>query len=79
MDEVYNPESSDLVILARGLGLRRIVCSLLKQYATQDKLVILVGANNAEEDVAIGSQLSTMGVRNPGLRIVGYEMDKKER
>lgn len=78
-DEMRDPESSDLLLLGRGLGMRRIVCSILKQYASPNKLVILVGANNAEEDMSIGSQLSTMGIRNPGLRIVGHEMDKKER
>ncbi|KAF8310984.1 hypothetical protein DL93DRAFT_2061523 [Clavulina sp. PMI_390] len=79
VQEIQDPSTSDLVLLARGLGLRRIVCSLLQRYAVEDKLVILVGANNSEEDVAIGSQLSTMGVRNPGLRIIDYEMDKKDR
>lgn len=79
VDEIRDPASSDLLLLGRGLGMRRIVCTLLKQYASPDKLVILVGANSAEEDVSIGSQLSTMGIRNPGLRIVGHEMDKRER
>lgn len=74
-----DPASSDLLILARGLGLRRIVCSLLKLYLSSGKLVVLVGASNLEEDQSIGSQLSTMGVRNPGLRVVGHEMDKKVR
>lgn len=74
-----DPTSSDLLILARGLGLRKIVCSLLKLYLALGKLVVLLGASNLEEDQSIGSQLSTMGVRNPGLRIVGYEMDKKAR
>jgi len=74
-----DPTSSDLLILARGLGLRKIVCALLKLFFPLGKLVILVGASNSEEDQSIGSQLSTMGVRNPGLRIVGHETDRKGR
>lgn len=76
--ETHDPSTSDLLILARGLGLRKIVCSLLKIYSGPQNLVLLVGAN-PDEDASIASHLSTMGVRNPGLRIVGYEMQKKER
>src|SRR5260370_5238615 len=79
VSEIHDPATSDLLIIARGLGLRRIICSLLKIYYSPESLIILVGAMSPDEDSAIASELSTMGVRNPGLRIVDYEMQRKER
>lgn len=79
LTEINDPSTSDLLVIARGLGLRRIVCSLLQIYDSPGSLVILVGANTPDEDSSIASELSTMGVRNPGLRILGYEMQRKER
>lgn len=80
IEQLYDPSSSDLLLLARGLGLRRILCGLLKLYYTPEKLVILVGADSNEDEASgIGSELSTIGVRNPGLRLVDYEMLKKDR
>jgi DNA excision repair protein ERCC-4 len=80
IEQVYDPSSSDLLVLARGLGLRKVICALLKLYTTPEKLVIIVGASAGDsEDSAIGSELSTIGVRNPGLRLVDYEMTKKDR
>jgi DNA excision repair protein ERCC-4 len=76
---INDPASSDLLILGRGLGLRKIVCSLLQIYSGPENLILLVGAKSPDEDTGIASQLSTMGVRNPGLRIVGHEMPPKER
>ncbi|KAF9512918.1 hypothetical protein BS47DRAFT_1461767 [Hydnum rufescens UP504] len=76
---INDPASSDLLILGRGLGLRKIVCSLLQIYSGPENLVLLVGAKSPDEDTGIASQLSTMGVRNPGLRVVGHEMPPKER
>ena len=58
--------TSDLVILARGLGLR-IIGTLLKIY---DSLQNLVNAT-PEEESAIGEELGIMGRRNSGLRVVG--------
>lgn len=78
-ESICDPGSSDLLVLARGLGLRKIICTLLKRYASPKKLVVLVGANEVDEDVGIGSQLSTMGVRNPGLQILNHETDSKYR
>ncbi|KAG8927958.1 hypothetical protein FRC01_006670 [Tulasnella sp. 417] len=76
--EVHDPKTSDLVIIGRGLGLQKIVCTLLQIYDGPQNLVLLINASG-EEEKSIGSQLGTMGVRNPGLRIVDYEMSKKDR
>ena len=37
------------------------------------------GATAEEEEAAIGEELGVMGCRNPGLRIVGFETNKKDR
>ncbi|KAK0520107.1 DNA repair protein RAD16, partial [Tilletia horrida] len=68
-------EASDnaLVILARGLGLRRIV---LKIYDGPHNLVIMVNAQ-PEEEAALAEELTTLGVKRPGLRSVSHEMNAK--
>ncbi|KAI0742082.1 hypothetical protein C8Q80DRAFT_1110846 [Daedaleopsis nitida] len=78
LDKIHDPASSELVLLARGLGLRRIVCKLLQIYDSPHNLVILVHAT-PEEEAAIGEELGMMGCRNPGLRIVGFETGRKDR
>lgn len=78
LEAVHDPSTSDLLILARGLGLRRIVCTLMSIYDSPQSLVLLVNASQ-EEEAAIGEELGIMGCRRPGLRIVGYEMARKER
>ncbi|QRV78347.1 DNA excision repair protein ERCC-4 [Ceratobasidium sp. AG-Ba] len=78
LSECLDPSSSDLVILARGLGLRKLVCSLLKIYDNAKSLVLLINCD-ADEDTAIGEQLGVMGARHPGLRILDYEMGSKDR
>ncbi|KAF9269268.1 hypothetical protein L218DRAFT_917010 [Marasmius fiardii PR-910] len=72
LSEIHDPATSDLLVLARGLGLRRIVCTLLKIYDSPENLVLLVNATQ-EEETEIGEELGLMGCRKPGLRIVGYE------
>ncbi|KAI5116627.1 hypothetical protein M0805_009613 [Coniferiporia weirii] len=78
LENVHDPSTSDLIILARGLGLRRVVCTLLQIYDGPQNLVLLVNAS-PEEEASIGEQLGVMGCRKPGLRVVGYEMGRKER
>jgi DNA excision repair protein ERCC-4 len=78
LDKIHDPSSSEFVLLARGLGLRRIVCKLLQIYDSPQNLVILVNASS-EEESAIGEELGVLGCRNPGLRIVGFETHKRER
>ncbi|KAJ3925851.1 MAG: hypothetical protein NXY57DRAFT_906565 [Lentinula lateritia] len=72
LNEIYDPGTSDLLILSRGLGLRRIICTLLKIYDSPQNLVLLVNATQ-EEETEIGEELGIMGCRRPGLRVVGYE------
>ena len=78
LEKIHDPGSSEFVLLARGLGLRRIVCKLLQIYDSPQSLVILVNAT-PEEEAAIGEELGMMGCRNPGLRIVGFETGRKDR
>lgn len=78
LEQIHDPATNDLVILARGLGLRRIICTLMKIYDTPQSLVLLVNVT-PEEEAAIGEELSLMGCRKPGLRVVGYEIGSKDR
>ncbi|CAE6488441.1 unnamed protein product [Rhizoctonia solani] len=78
LSECFDPSSSDLIVIARGLGLRKLVCSLLRIYDNSKSLVLLINCD-PDEDTAIGEQLGVMGARHPGLRIVDYEMGSKAR
>ena len=77
LENVHDPDSSDLLVIARGLGLRKIVCTLLQIYDGPRNLVLLVNAGDEED--AIGEELGILGCRKPGLRVVGFEMPRKER
>lgn len=78
LEKIHDPSTSELLLLARGLGLRRMVCALMKIYDSPQNLVLLVNAT-PEEEAAIGEELGIMGCRKPGLRVVGYEMGKRDR
>ncbi len=78
LEKIHDPATSELVLIARGLGLRRIVCKLLQIYDSPNNLILLVNATQ-EEEAAIGEELGIMGCRNPGLRIVGFETGRKDR
>lgn len=78
LKEIHEPAHNDLLILARGLGLRRIICTLLKIYDSPKNLVLIVNANS-EEEAEVGEELGMMGCRKPGLRVIGYETGNKER
>ncbi|KIK91445.1 hypothetical protein PAXRUDRAFT_830849 [Paxillus rubicundulus Ve08.2h10] len=78
LEQIHDPSTSDLLILARGLGLRRLICTLMKIYDSPRNLVLLVNAT-PEEETAIGEELGIIGCRKPGLRVVGYEMGKRDR
>ncbi|KDN46847.1 hypothetical protein RSAG8_03924, partial [Rhizoctonia solani AG-8 WAC10335] len=78
LSECLDPSGSDLIVISRGLGLRKLVCSLLRIYDNSKSLVLLINCN-PDEDTAIGEQLGIMGARYPGLRVVDYEMGSKAR
>ncbi|KAH7903238.1 hypothetical protein BJ138DRAFT_1020950, partial [Hygrophoropsis aurantiaca] len=78
LEEIHDPATNELLILARGLGLRRILTTLLKIYDSPTNLVLLLNTDSTEAS-AIGEELGLLGCRRPGLRIVGYETGKKER
>ncbi|KAH8834013.1 hypothetical protein DL96DRAFT_1521655 [Flagelloscypha sp. PMI_526] len=78
LDTVCGHETNDLLVIGRGLGLRRLVCTLLKIYDDPRRLILLVNAT-PEEEAAIGDELGIMGCRRPGLRVITYETPTKER
>ena len=78
LEEIHDPSTSQFILLARGLGLRKILCTLMQIYDQPSNLVLLVNASS-DEEAAIGEELGIMGCRKPGLRTVGYEMGKKDR
>src|SRR3979490_3353588 len=78
LEEIHDPSNSQLVLLARGLGLRKIVCALMQIYDQSTNLVLLVNASS-DEEAAIGEELGILGCRKPGLRTVSYEMGKQDR
>ena len=69
VEKIHDPSTSELLVIARGLGLRRVVCKLLQIYDSAQNLVVLVGAS-PEEAAAIGEKLGVLGCRKPGLRLV---------
>ncbi|KAF8580272.1 hypothetical protein K439DRAFT_1415468 [Ramaria rubella] len=76
--KLSDPTESSLTLIARGLGLRTLICTLLQVFDAPRSLIFLVNAT-AEEEAGIGEELGVMGCRKPGLRIVGYEMPRKDR
>jgi DNA excision repair protein ERCC-4 len=78
LNRIIDPATNDLIILARGLGLRRLICTLMKICNSPESLILLVGASQ-EEEAEIGEELGIMGCRRPGLHIVTFEMNTKQR
>ena len=78
LEKIHDPSTSELLLIARGLGLRRLVCKLLQIYDSPQNLVILVNASS-EEAAAIGEELGVMGCRKPGLRLVDFENSRRDR
>lgn len=71
-------EGDALIILAKGLGLRSIIASILKIYDAPTNLVIIANAR-PDEEAGLSEELTTLGVRKPGLRTIGYETNAKTR
>ena len=40
--EICRPQKDDLLIMAKGLGMRRVICALLKTYDRKEDLVLVV-------------------------------------
>ncbi|KAK4688167.1 DNA excision repair protein ERCC-4, partial [Tremellales sp. Uapishka_1] len=76
--EICRPQKDDLLILGKGLGLRRIICALLKTYDSKEDLVLVVNATPSDE-AGLGDELGIMGVRDPGFRILTYDMSVAQR
>lgn len=54
------------------------MCALLKTYDKKEDLVLVINAR-PEDEAGIGDELGTMGVRDPGFRILTYEMSVNDR
>ena len=68
-----------LLILARGLGLRKVLCSLLKMYTDNSHLVLLINSTPAD-DTAINDELACMGVpAEKQMKIIEYETPAETR
>lgn len=71
-------EGDALIILAKGLGLRSVVASILKIYDAPTNLIIVANAR-PDEEAGLKEEVTTLGVRNPGLRFVHYKTNSKAR
>jgi len=78
VQEMMDPATSELLLIARGLGLRTILCTLLNIYNTPQSLVLLINASSDEED-GICSLMCSMGCPHPGLRRVTHELNRGAR
>ncbi|KAI8576312.1 hypothetical protein K450DRAFT_257648 [Umbelopsis ramanniana AG] len=68
-----------LLILARGLGLRKVLCSLLKLYTDNSHLVLLINSTPAD-DTAINDELACMGVpAERQMKVIEYETPAETR
>lgn len=76
LDDSDDPDA--LMVIARGLGMRTIIASILRLYDGPSHLVILINATEKEEQ-GLSEELTTMGVRKPGLRSLGHETPIKQR
>ena len=61
------------------LELHRIICTLIQISDSPQNLVLLVNAATLEEESGTGKELGIMGCCRPGLRVVGYNTESKER
>ncbi|PWN35969.1 uncharacterized protein FA14DRAFT_146072 [Meira miltonrushii] len=68
-----------LLILARGLGLRTIIASILRLYDGPTNLVILVNAKSTREEDGLREELKTMGVKKPGLQSISHHTTSAQR
>jgi hypothetical protein len=68
-----SPNSDGLLLLARGLGMRNILCAYLESFTDdEESLVILVNAT-PEEERGLAEEL---GMR---MTVIGFEMPAKDR
>lgn len=67
-----------LVILAPGLGLRRVVSTLLRVYTRPQSLVVVVNAS-AQDVKGINHDLGTLGLGHNAIRDVHHHMSSKQR
>lgn len=67
-----------LVVVAPGLGLRRVISTFLRVYARPKSLVIIVNASPSEV-VGINHDLGTLGLGHNAVRDVHHHMSSKQR
>ncbi|WFD07905.1 DNA repair protein RAD16 [Malassezia vespertilionis] len=74
-----NEEDRDrLVLLAPGLGLRRIVATFLYAYANSKNLVLFLNAS-ASELAGLNNDLKALGVGHDTIRSIHHEVSGKQR
>lgn len=67
-----------LVVIAPGLGLRRVLSTLLRVYARPTCLVVVVNASSKDVN-GINHDLGTLGLGHSAVRDVHHEMSAKQR
>lgn len=67
-----------LVVLAPGLGLRRIVATLLRAYYSKQNLVLLVNASSRDL-TGINHDLGTLGLPHNTVQSLHHETAAKQR
>lgn len=66
------PESDGLLLLARGLGIRTILCAFLETFMEEQSLVVVVNATS-EEEKGMADELGTR------LTVLGFNVSAKDR
>jgi hypothetical protein len=53
--EIADPATDDLLILAKGLGIRRVICTLLKIYDGEKNLILLVSPLSLPQEPSVSA------------------------
>ncbi|WFD42905.1 DNA repair protein RAD16 [Malassezia psittaci] len=77
-DQEDEEERDRLVVLAPGLGLRRVVATLLRAYYSPENLVVVVNAS-PRDVTAMNRDLMTLGLRHNTIKILHHEMPSRQR
>src|SRR4051794_35192979 len=71
-------EEDGLLILGRGLGLRRIVSAMLSMFMDPGSFVLLVNSTQAEDD-ALQNEIRTQNNKAEGIRTINNETLSDQR
>lgn len=74
-----DPEQRDrLVVLAPGLGMRRVIATLLRAYYSKQNLVLLVNASS-RDITGIEHDLGTLGLPHDAVKNLHHDTASKQR